>query len=211
MDITVFLGAPGSGKGTQAKRLSQSHQFRHFSTGDMLRAAIKEGSEVGKKAKSFIDRGDLVPDQIMIELIEAALAPLPATARVVLDGFPRTVPQADALDRNPKTAVARSVYFNVPESDLVKRLTGRRICESCGEPFHVMFMAPRKEGVCDKCGGKLMQRSDDREDVVTKRLDVYKQQTSPLLAYYQKNQKLRELDGNQNVDKLQGELLRMLH
>lgn len=211
MDITVFLGAPGSGKGTQAKRLSQGHQFKHFSTGDMLRAAIKEGSEVGKKAKGFIDRGELVPDNIMIELIETALASLPPSTRVVLDGFPRTVPQADALDRNPKTSVARSVYFNVAEADLVKRLTGRRICESCGEPYHVDFMAPRKDGVCDKCGGKLMQRSDDREDVVTKRLSVYKEQTSPLLSYYKKNQKLRELDGNQNVDKLQNELLRMLY
>lgn len=210
MDITVFLGAPGSGKGTQAKRLAQSGRFAHFSTGDMLRLAIQRRIDVGIKAKAFIDRGELVPDNIMIELIERALAEVRGDTRVILDGFPRTLPQAEALDEKPSTTVGRVVYFEVPEPKLVLRLTGRRICEKCGEPFHVEFQPPRKAGVCDKCGGNLIQRTDDSEEVVRHRLSVYRNQTLPLLSYYQSRNRLERVDGDQDIEVLMANLLKIL-
>ena len=211
MNITVFLGAPGSGKGTQAKRLSQNKGFRHFSTGDMLRAAIQAGTEVGKRAKGFMDRGELVPDSTMIEIIENALSALPADARVLLDGFPRTVPQAEALDKKSATTVNRAVYFIVPEQQLIQRLTGRRICEKCGEPYHIDNMAPKTPGICDRCGGRLMHRSDDTEEVVRRRLQVFAQQNDSLLNYYESSSKLSRLVANKPVDEIQGDLVRLLH
>ena len=210
MDISVFLGAPGSGKGTQAKRLSQEQKFIHLSTGDMLRAAITAGSELGKKAKGFIDRGDLVPDSVMIELIENTLSELTPSSRVILDGFPRTVAQAEALDKNPRTMVKKALYFSIPETVLVERLTGRRICSKCGEPFHVKFMPPKRDGICDKCGGSLLQRSDDLEDVVKRRLVVFQQSNQQLLDYYKGSSRLNEFNANQGVDSIQNNLLSML-
>lgn len=211
MNITVFLGAPGSGKGTQAKRLAEGGQFRHFSTGDMLRAAQKDGTEVGIKAKKFIDAGELVPDSIMIELIEDALRKLPGNAKVILDGFPRTVPQAEALDVNSTTKVKVAVYFQMPEPELIARLTGRRICTKCGEPFHVEFMPPKRANVCDKCGSSLMQRPDDAEAVVRRRLEVFKSQNDGLLSYYQGKSKLQSIDANQPVGSIQTKLTQLLH
>lgn len=211
MNITVFLGAPGSGKGTQAKRLAESKGFRHFSTGDMLREAIKAGTEVGRRAKSFIDKGELVPDATMIEIIESALAALPKQARVLLDGFPRTVPQAEALDKKPSTQVNRAIYFMIPEAQLIQRLTGRRVCEKCGEPFHVLNLPPKVAGICDKCGGKLMQRSDDAEDVVRRRLQVFAGQNDQLLSYYSQAAKLSKLDADKPVETIQNDLMRLLH
>jgi adenylate kinase len=208
--IAVFLGAPGSGKGTQAKRLADTHGFKHFSTGDMLRASIKEGRPVGAKAKTFMDKGELVPDTIMIELIEDALCDVPSSAKVILDGFPRTVPQAEALDKNAKTKVSQAVYFKMPEDVLIKRLTGRRICSKCSEPFHTEYMRPKKEGICDKCGSSLIQRPDDVESVVRKRLEVFNSQNLGLLSYYRNEKKLGELNGDQEVNSLQSQLLKML-
>ena len=211
MDISVFLGAPGSGKGTQAKSISGKGKFVHFSTGDMLRSAISEGSEVGKKAKTFIDRGDLVPDGTMIELIEDALSKLSPEKRVILDGFPRTTKQAEALESHNKTSVDRAIYFNVPESDLVKRLTGRRTCKKCGASYHIEFVPPKKDGECDYCGGtELLQRPDDKAEVVTKRLEVYREQTEPLLNYYRESKKLREVDANRPIKELGSELTKIL-
>ncbi len=209
MDITVFLGAPGSGKGTQAKKLAQAGGFVHFSTGDILRAAIVEKTEVGLKAKGFMDRGELVPDDIMIAIIESSLAKTPVK-RVLLDGFPRTVPQAEALDRNPKTAVARALFFKVPNEKLIARLTGRRVCKTCGEPYHAITLKPKKDGICDRCGGPVIQRSDDGEDVVKRRLEVFEGQNSKLLAYYEKSGKLKSFDGDRPIEVLQKELLRAL-
>jgi adenylate kinase len=209
VDITVFLGAPGSGKGTQAKRLAETNGFSHFSTGDMLRAAMKAGTPVGVKAKGFVDKGELVPDNIMIELIENALSGLSNAAKVLLDGFPRTVPQAQALDASARTKVTRAISFEIPEEVLIKRLTGRRVCSQCGESFHIELMKPKKEGVCDKCGGALMQRKDDSESVVKTRLDVFKSQNNGLLSYYKDAKKLKALNADQEVGSLQSQLLKL--
>lgn len=211
VQITVFLGAPGSGKGTQAKRLTQIGKFTHLSTGDMLRAAMQAGTELGKQAKGFVDKGNLVPDSLMIGLIEETLSKLPDSSKIILDGFPRTVAQAEALDSNPKTPVSQSIYFKIPSQILVGRLTGRRVCKQCGQSFHVVFMPPRKEGVCDSCGGTLYQRVDDGADVVQKRLDVYQTQTSPLLNYYQDRKKLNELNADREAEAIESDLLKMLN
>ena len=211
MHITVLLGAPGSGKGTQAKRLAGSNGFQHLSTGDMLRSAIKQGTDVGVRAKTYVDKGELVPDAVMIELIAKALAPLQKEAKILLDGFPSTVPQAQALDSNSKTRVALALHFSVPQTTLITRLTGRRVCPGCGESFHVAFLPPRVEGVCDKCGTRLVQRSDDSESVVQRRLEIFDSQNRSLIEYYSKEAKLRELDGDKPIDKLQSDLARILY
>lgn len=177
----------------------------------MLRAAMKAGTEVGKKAKSYVDKGDLVPDSVMIELIEDALSRLSSDARVILDGFPRTVPQAEALDQKKSTTVNVSIYFNVPESDLLARLTGRRVCEKCTEPYHAQTLPPKTEGVCDRCGGRVIQRTDDGAAVVGHRLQVFYKQTQPLLDHYRKTNRLKELDGNRPIETLQKEIVQLLH
>lgn len=210
MNITVFLGAPGSGKGTQAKRLSSSGNFKHFSTGDMLRTAIQEAKPVGIKAKGFMSKGELVPDNIMIELIEEALSHVPNTARVLLDGFPRTVAQAKALDSNPRTQVNQAIYFTIPEDVLIRRLTGRRICQKCGESFHLEFMPPKAENICDKCHSQLTQRSDDSESVARHRLTVFRTQNEGLLTYYTSAKKLQEIQADKDVDVVQSALVGML-
>lgn len=210
MRITVFLGAPGSGKGTQAKQLSEKHGFVHLSTGDMLRSAIKQQLPIGIKAKTFMDQGNLVPDDVMIELIEQTLKPLPESSKILLDGFPRTVPQAEALDQNERTAVTLAINFQVPENILISRLTGRRTCPSCGESYHLDFIPPQKTNSCDKCGTNLTQRTDDSESVVLRRLEVFRSQNQGLLDYFSKHQKLINLDANQSVSNIQNNLLKVL-
>lgn len=210
MKITVFLGAPGSGKGTQAKQLSEKHGFVHLSTGDMLRSAIKQQLPIGLKAKTYMDQGNLVPDDVMIELIEQTLKPLPESSKILLDGFPRTVPQAKALDQNPRTSVTKAINFEIPESVLISRLTGRRTCPSCGESYHLVFIPPKKPDSCDKCGTKLTQRSDDTESVVVRRLEVFRSQNQGLLDYFSTNQKLINLDADQSVSQIQNNLLKAL-
>jgi adenylate kinase len=211
VDITVFLGAPGSGKGTQAKILAKQYGFIHLSTGDMLRAAIQKGTDTGLKAKSYIDSGNLVPDGVMIELIEKTLGDLPKSSKIILDGFPRTVAQADSLDKNASTRVDRAVYFDVPSSLLMERLTGRRICSKCGHSFHVSFLPPKKVGICDECGNILTQRPDDSESVVQRRLEVFTQQNQPLLSFYEKAEKLQHLNADTEVDLLQSKLVEALN
>lgn len=210
MNITVFLGAPGSGKGTQAKQLAEKHGFVHLSTGDMLRAAIKQQLSVGLKAKSFMDQGNLVPDSVMIELIEEVLAPLPEKTNVILDGFPRTVPQAQALDSKTKTSVSNAINFVVPEKILIGRLTGRRVCPNCGESFHLEFIPPLKNNTCDKCNSSLIQRTDDSEEVVLRRLEVFKSQNQGLIDYFAGHKKLINLNADQAVNTIQDELLKIL-
>jgi adenylate kinase len=210
VDITVFLGAPGSGKGTQAKILAKGHGYQHLSTGDMLRAAIQAGTELGKKAEGVIHAGNLVPDSIMIELIQRTLAHLDGNSNVILDGFPRTVAQGEALDESRATRVDRAVYFELPMPLLVQRLTGRRICEKCGQPFHILFVPPKDENICDLCGGALLQRPDDTEDVVKRRLEVFSSQTQPLLDFFTRSGRLVKINGDMEVSLLQTTLGRVL-
>lgn len=211
MRITVFLGAPGSGKGTQAKRLAEDGAIHHFSTGDMLRAAIGAGSDVGLKAKAFIDKGELVPDDVMIELINKALKPLPDSAQVILDGFPRTVAQAEALDKSPRSRVSQAIMFEIPEDILVQRLTGRRVCKKCGSSFHVEFMPFEPGKSCQDCQGEfLYQRTDDSAEVVGKRLTIFKAQNEGLLSYYSRVGKLKKIDANMQVDLIQKSLVDLM-
>jgi adenylate kinase len=205
----VFLGAPGAGKGTQAKRVAATAEIAHISTGDMLREEVKSGSALGAEAKTYMDDGKLVPDQLIIDMVKARIQKPDAQSAWILDGFPRTLPQAEALDHNlaGANALTHVVSFAVPEDVLMGRLTGRRTCSQCGAIWHVEHKPTKSEGVCDVCGGELTQRSDDRGEAIGKRLEVYRTQTAPLLAYYGDRGVLREIDANRSPDVVFQELL----
>jgi len=194
----ILLGPPGAGKGTQAKMLIDKYQIPQISTGDILRAAVKEGTPLGKEAKSYMDKGGLVPDSVVIGIVEERIQEPDCVKGYMLDGFPRTVPQAEALDgmlSNLSAQIDHVVSIEVASEELIKRLTGRRTCRECGAGYHVMFDPPKAEGVCDKCGGDLYQRDDDNEATVRSRLDVYESQTLPLIDYYKVQGKIRPIDG----------------
>lgn len=194
----ILLGPPGAGKGTQAKRLIDKYGIPQISTGDMLRAALKEGTPLGLEAKKFMDAGTLVPDTVVIGLVKERIQKPDCAKGYMLDGFPRNVSQAEALDQmllELGQKIDHVVCIEVPSQELLGRLTGRRTCRACGAGFHVMFDPPKKEGVCDKCSGELYQRDDDNEATVSSRLNVYDAQTKPLIDYYQKQAKLRGIDG----------------
>ena len=194
----IFLGPPGAGKGTQAATLAQEWGVPHVATGDMLREATARGTRLGIEAKRYMDTGALVPDEVVIGLAGERLSQPDAANGAVLDGFPRTVAQAEALDhllRSQGAEIDRVVFFDVARAELLKRLTGRRICRSCGTSYHVAFVPPRTPDVCDRCGGALYQREDDSEAAVMKRLDVYTTQTAPLLDYYRGRGVLAEIRG----------------
>lgn len=194
----ILLGPPGAGKGTQAKMLVEKYKMPQISTGDILRAAVKEGTPLGKEAKSYMDKGQLVPDSVVIGIVEERIQQPDCQHGYMLDGFPRTVPQAEALDemlRKRKAKIEHVVSIEVARDELVKRLTGRRTCRDCGAGYHVHFDPPKKAGTCDKCGGDLYQRGDDNEKTVTNRLQVYENQTFPLIEYYKGQGKLRPVDG----------------
>lgn len=203
--ILVLLGPPGSGKGTQAKRLVEQRKWPQLSTGDMLRSAIKNGTPLGLEAKSYMDRGALVPDEVVIGLIaERSQAP-DCQAGFILDGFPRTIPQASALDEMLESRgrrVDRAVLFEIPDSELVRRLSGRRTCSQCGAMYHIESTRSKVESVCDLCSSSLMQRDDDQPDVIAKRLETYHRQTAPVAGYYQEQGKLRKLDATQKPDQV---------
>jgi len=205
----VFLGAPGAGKGTQAKRVAEQVAIAHISTGDMLRGEVKSGSALGQEAKTFMDAGKLVPDQLIIDMVKARIQQPDAASAWILDGFPRTLPQAEALDASLSgdNALTHVISFAVPEDVLTGRLTGRRTCSQCGAIWHVESKPTSKDGVCDLCGGELTQRSDDRAEAIGERLEVYRTQTAPLLAYYGGRGVLREIDANRSPDVVFQELL----
>ncbi len=197
----ILLGPPGAGKGTQASRIVEDYSIPHISTGDMLRAALKNQTAMGLEAKRYMDAGELVPDSVVIGIVKDRLQEPDTADGFLLDGFPRTIPQAEALDDTLATigrGVSKALAILVDEDELVRRLTGRRICRDCQVPFHMVFSPPAQEGVCDKCGGELYQRDDDSEATVRNRLTVYSQQTEPLIAYYDGQGVLARIDGEQS-------------
>jgi adenylate kinase len=201
----VLMGLPGAGKGTQAERIVDKYGIPHISTGDMFRAAIKEGTELGLKAKSFMDKGELVPDEVTIGIVRERLAKDDCKKGFLLDGFPRTVPQAEALEELLKELDRKIDYvinIDVNKDILMERLTGRRICKNCGSTYHLVFNPPREEGVCDKCGGELYQRADDNPETVENRLEVNIKQQQPLLDFYEKKGYLRNINGQQDIDQV---------
>ena len=209
----ILLGPPGAGKGTQAKMLIDRYQIPQISTGDILRAAVKEGTSLGKEAKSFMDKGQLVPDSVVIGIVEERIQEPDCTKGYMLDGFPRTVPQAEALDgmlSKLSVGIDHVVSIEVANDELVKRLTGRRTCRECGAGYHVMFDPPKVEGVCDKCGGELYQRDDDNEQTVRSRLNVYESQTLPLIDYYKAQGKIRPIDGVGEIKEIFGRITTVL-
>jgi len=199
--ILVFLGPPGSGKGTQAKALSQEKGWPQLSTGDMLRTAIASDSPLGREAKAVIDKGQLVADSTVVGLVRERISKADCDRGFILDGFPRTLAQAEALDGMLKglgKSVRMALLFEIADAELVSRLSGRRTCLKCGAMYHVMSMQPVKEGICNTCGNALVQRDDDREEVIKKRLEVYHTQTEPLIQYFKKQNKIKTLDAKRS-------------
>jgi adenylate kinase len=209
----VLLGPPGSGKGTQATALKEKEGAVHISSGDLLRAHVKNGTELGLRAKPIMERGDLVPDDLIIDMMAARMAEPDAAKGYLLDGFPRTVAQAEALDRRLAElgqGLDAVIYLNVPEEEILRRLSGRRTCAQCNAIYQLSTMPPKQEGICDKCGGDLVQRADEEPTVIKKRLAVYAEQTAPLLAFYRETGRLHEIDGMIGVQNVMAEVSRIL-
>jgi adenylate kinase len=201
----VLLGAPGAGKGTQAKILIEKYGMPQISTGDLLRAAVAAGTALGKEAKSYMDKGELVPDSVVLGMVEERLKQDDCKKGYILDGFPRNTAQAEALDKmlaSLNMSLTAALSVDVPFEDLMKRLTGRRTCKSCGQMYNIYFKAPAKEGVCDKCSGELFQRDDDKEATIKKRLEVYSAQTEPLIGYYKNKGILKSVSGTGTIDEI---------
>ena len=209
----ILLGAPGAGKGTQAKKISAAFSVPQISTGDMLREAVRNGTELGLRAKAFMDAGGLVPDEVVIGLVRERLKAPDCAAGFILDGFPRTIPQAEALDRVLRElgkGIRVVLSLDVDEGELLERLTGRRTCTGCAAMYHVRFNPPRKEGTCDKCGGSLIQRDDDREETIKARLVNYRKATEPLLGYYRGTGKIRSVKASGAIDAIYNRIEEML-
>jgi adenylate kinase len=209
----VLLGAPGAGKGTQAPILASALGGLHLSTGDMLRAAVREGSSTGERARDYMSRGELVPDDVVLEMVMDRLQEPDAPVSIVLDGFPRNVRQARVLDRAVRDAgksIDRAIYIRVPRQVLIERLSGRWTCSNCQAIYHELNKPPTVAGVCDRCGAELRQRPDDRQEAVARRLQVYMDETVPLLDYYREKGILREVDGDQGLESVTGALLSAL-
>lgn len=211
----VLLGGPGSGKGTQAKKLTEKYGTPQVSTGDIFRAALKEGTPMGLKAKTYMDKGELVPDDVVVGVVKERLAKPDLADGFMLDGFPRTLPQAEALDKmlsDLGVLIDHAILVDVPDGELMKRLTGRRTCRNsdCGKMYHIMFNKPKKEGVCDACGSELYQRDDDSEATIRERLNVYNEQTAPLIDYYRNRGLLARVNGVGAIDDIFGEFVKIL-
>ncbi|MFP3974887.1 MAG: adenylate kinase [Dehalococcoidia bacterium] len=209
----ILLGAPGAGKGTQAVELSQKLSLAHIASGDLFRQAQNSGTELGNTAKSYMEKGLLVPDEITVKMVLERISEPDCANGFILDGFPRNLEQAKALEEALKGKgqdIDKVVYIKVPEEELVRRLAGRRICRNCQTPYHVTDMPPKVEGKCDRCGGELYQRPDDNEETVRNRIRVYSEETAPLVDYYKKDGKLLEIDGSQGAEKVTSELVNAL-
>lgn len=209
----IMLGAPGAGKGTQAKKIAEKYQIPHISTGDIFRANIKGQTELGMKAKSFMDQGMLVPDEITIGMLLDRIHEADCAGGYVLDGFPRTIPQAESLTKalaEMGTGIDYAINVDVPDDNIVSRMSGRRACLNCGATYHVAFNPPKTENVCNTCGQSLVLRDDDKPETVKKRLDVYHQQTQTLIDYYKKAGVLKEVDGTQNMEDVFQSIIKVL-
>lgn len=209
----IMLGAPGAGKGTQAIKIAEKYGIPHISTGDIFRANIKNGTELGKKAKEYMDKGSLVPDELTCDLVVDRIHQDDCANGFVLDGFPRTIPQAEALDKaltkdNEKMDFA--IDIEVPDDSIVKRMGGRRACVNCGATYHVVSAPPKVEGICDHCGGKLTVRDDDKPETVQHRLSVYHEQTQPLIDFYKKAGILHSVDGTKQLDEVFADVVKIL-
>ena len=209
----IMLGAPGAGKGTQAMKIAEKYQIPHISTGDIFRANIKEGTELGKKAKSYMDQGQLVPDKLTLELIMDRFQNPDCANGYVLDGFPRTIPQAEALTEalaKKGETIDYAINVEVPDENIINRMGGRRACLACGATYHIVYAPTKVEGVCDRCGEKLVLRDDDKPETVKNRLNVYHAQTQPLIEYYTKQGKLAEVDGTQSMEDVFNAIVKIL-
>lgn len=209
----IMLGAPGAGKGTQAKRIAEKYAIPHISTGDIFRANIKNGTELGNKAKVFMDQGLLVPDELVVDLVVDRVKNEDCINGYVLDGFPRTIPQATALDAALEAIGEKMDYavnVEVPDENIIQRMSGRRACLSCGATYHLEYIPTKVEGICDVCGAELVLREDDKPETVKKRLDVYHEQTQPLIEYYTEKGILVEVDGTKIMDDVFSDIMKVL-
>ena len=209
----IMLGAPGAGKGTQAKKLSEKYGIPHISTGDIFRANIKNNTELGQKAKGYMDAGQLVPDELVVDLVVDRIKEKDCFKGFILDGFPRTIPQAEALDyalNNQNEKIDYAINVEVPDENIVNRMSGRRACVDCGATYHIAYAPTSKEGICDKCGGGLILRDDDKPETVLKRLGVYHEQTQPLIDYYTEAGILKEVDGTIDINDVFAEIVKIL-
>lgn len=209
----IMLGAPGAGKGTQALLLSKEYTIPQISTGDMFRGHIKNQTELGKKAKEYMDQGLLVPDELVVEIVKDRIGKEDCRNGFILDGFPRTIPQAKALDEaltKMGICLDRAVNVNVPDDHIIRRMSGRRVCPKCGASYHLEFNKPLKESICNECGTSLIQRDDDQEETVRKRLEIYHEQTKPLIDYYQNKGILLTVDGVGDVDEISNRIKKAL-
>ncbi len=210
----ILLGAPGAGKGTQAAAVAQRLNLVHIASGDLFRQALEQGTKLGLKAKAYMEKGVLVPDELTTQMVLERMSAPDSEAGVILDGFPRNLNQAEALDKalsQPDKAIDRIVYIKVPEGELLKRLSGRWICRHCQSVYNIINSPPKVEGKCDKCGGELYQRPDDTPQTVKKRLEVFLAQTAPLIDYYTRRGKLSEIDGEGNVAEVTRRIVAALH
>ena len=209
----IMLGAPGAGKGTQAKMIAERYQIPHISTGDIFRANIKNNTELGQQAKKYMDQGLLVPDELVVDLVVDRVQKDDCEKGYVLDGFPRTIPQAEALDKalaNMEQAIDYAINVEVPDENIVNRMSGRRACVACGATYHIVYAPTKEENVCDHCQGELILREDDKPETVQKRLNVYHEQTQPLIDYYTKKGNLKEVDGTMDIEEVFGSIVQIL-
>lgn len=209
----IMLGAPGAGKGTQAKMIAEKYQIPHVSTGDIFRANIKNGTELGMEAKKYMDQGQLVPDELTVKILLDRVAQADCANGYVLDGFPRTIPQAEVLDKaltELNESIDYAIDVNVPDENIVRRMSGRRACLACGATYHIAHIPPKQEGICDTCGQELVLRDDDKPETVLKRLNVYHEQTQPLIDFYTAKGVLRTVDGTVDMKDVFGAIVNIL-